>query len=195
MAVFLRLDCSMCILVITFIFTVVVFSYPFVCRFIENGERVSLCPVPSNPRSGTLFVVGQLWGHVGLWNWVRNPLWYSGYYRFSSRLEPRIDCPRVPRLRGRVFGELEMEVRSASCRPRMWGLWQSWNRRDDWRGFLIWPSLAPESGHLGLAALCRSVMSWASVEPRILPLGPVLSTGLIPSLSEMMQTFLILPRL
>lgn len=74
---------------------------------------------PSNSRSGT-FKLGQLWEHVSLWNWVRNHLWYSGYFRFSSRLELDIDFSLFFRGYRSLYGEPEMEVIHASW--RLWGL-------------------------------------------------------------------------
>lgn len=44
---------------------------------------------------------------MGLWSWVRNPLWYSGYYKLSSRLE-QVDFSLFFKGYGNLYGEPEM---------------------------------------------------------------------------------------
>lgn len=46
-----------------------------VCLKWRKGSLCSASPIIGLE---PLFVLGQLWGHVDLWNWVRNFLWYSG---------------------------------------------------------------------------------------------------------------------
>lgn len=44
---------------------------------------------------------------MGLWSWVRNPLWYSEYFKLSSRLE-RVDFSLFFKGYGSLYGEHEM---------------------------------------------------------------------------------------
>lgn len=54
----------------------------------------------------SLLVLGQLWEQVRCG--VRNPLWYSGCCRFSSKLE--LDRGFFFKGDGNLFGEPKMEV-------------------------------------------------------------------------------------
>lgn len=45
---------------------------------------------------------------MGLWSWVRNPLWYSGYYKLSSRLEQGRLFSLFFKGYGNLYGEPEM---------------------------------------------------------------------------------------